>query len=75
MTQDSPGRPRAADLPAVVEKRARFSIVWLVPILAAVLGAWLYYKHLTEAGFPIKLIFETASGLDAGKTKIMYRDV
>lgn len=75
MTQNPPGRPAAVDLPAVVEKRSRFSIVWLIPILAAVLGAWLFYKHLTEAGIPIQLTFETAAGLEAGKTKILFRSV
>ena len=50
----------------VVEKRARLSIVWIFPIVAALLGGWLLYKTLAEAGIPIKVTFETASGLEAG---------
>ena len=31
---------------AVVEKRRGFSIVWLIPLVAALVGAWLAYKTL-----------------------------
>ena len=53
----------------------RFSIVWIVPIVALVIGAWLVYKAYTEKGPTITITFETASGLEAGKTKIKYKDV
>ncbi|MES0397593.1 MAG: MlaD family protein [Syntrophobacteria bacterium] len=60
---------------AVVRTRRRFSIVWVVPMVAALIGGWLAYKALSEKGPTITITFETAEGLEAGKTKIKYKDV
>ena len=51
------------------------SSLWLVPLAAAMIGAWLVYKHITEQGPLITLTFETASGLEAGRTKVKFKDV
>ncbi|MFH1156424.1 MAG: MlaD family protein [Pseudomonadota bacterium] len=63
----------AAD--AKLRPRASFSIVWIVPIVALLIGGWLTYKAITEKGPSITITFATAEGLEAGKTKIKYRDV
>jgi paraquat-inducible protein B len=60
---------------AVVKTKRSFSIVWLVPVVALVIGGWLGYKALTEKGPTITITFETAEGLEAGKTKIKFKDV
>ena len=61
---------------AVVHARKRqFSIVWLVPIVALLIGGWLAYKALSEKGPTITITFRTAEGLEAGKTKIKYKNV
>lgn len=74
MTQDTDTGAEA--LPqAVVAAKSRFSIVWLVPIVAALIGAWLVYKAVTETGPTITIDFATGAGLVAGKTKIKYKDV
>ncbi|MGB5065081.1 MAG: MlaD family protein [Candidatus Competibacter sp.] len=57
----------------VVEKRSGFSIVWLIPLVAALVGAWLAYKTLSEQGPIITLTFREGTGLEAGKTKIKYK--
>ncbi len=57
----------------VVEKRSGFSIVWLIPLVAALVGAWLAYKTLSEQGPIINLTFREGTGLEAGKTKIKYK--
>ena len=59
----------------VKARSRRFSIVWIVPIVALIIGAWLVYKAYTEKGPTVTITFETASGLEAGKTKIKYKDV
>ena len=59
----------------ISEKAMRFSPVWIVPMVAVMIGAWLVYSHIAEQGPMITLQFETAEGLEAGKTKIRYRDV
>lgn len=75
---DNDIRPRnpgnGAPLPdAIVEKRRGFSIVWLLPLVAALIGAWLAYKTLSEQGPTITLTFREGTGLEAGKTRIKYK--
>jgi paraquat-inducible protein B len=60
---------------AVVESRGRPSLVWLIPLIAALVGAFVAYKSITERGPEITITFKTAGGLEAGKTKIKYKDV
>jgi paraquat-inducible protein B len=60
---------------AVVQTRRQISIVWLVPVVALMIGGWLAYKAISEKGPTITITFSTAEGLEAGKTKIKYRDV
>jgi paraquat-inducible protein B len=60
---------------AQVVRRRRISIVWVIPIVAVVIGVWLAYKTITEQGPYVTVTFETAEGLEADKTKVKYRDV
>ena len=70
-----PGLP-AGDIPeAAVSGKRAFSIVWLIPIVAAVVALWLVYKNVTETGPTIQIRFETGESLVAGKTKVRFRDV
>ena len=64
------------DLPqAVVQSKRQISIVWIVPIAAILIGGWLAYKGLSEKGPEVTISFESAEGLEAGKTKLKYKDV
>jgi paraquat-inducible protein B len=61
---------------AVVETRSnRFSIIWLIPLVAALVGAFVAWRAFSERGPEITISFKTAGGLEAGKTKIKYKDV
>ena len=51
------------------------SVVWLIPIVAAAIGAWLIYTTLSEKGPRITIILKSAEGLEAGKTFIKYKQV
>ncbi len=53
----------------------RFSLIWLIPIVAAVIGLVLAVKTLSERGPTITIDFASAEGLEAGKTRIKYKDV
>ncbi len=50
-------------------------MVWLIPIIALLIGAWLAYKTVSEMGPTITISFVDGSGLEAGKTKIKYKSV
>lgn len=76
MGEDMPETPRDPEVPtAVVAQRRPVSIVWLVPLVAALVGGWLVYRAVTERGVSITIQFESAEGLEAGKTKIRFKDV
>lgn len=60
---------------AVVRGPRRFSIVWVLPILAAIIGLGLAYRTYSEKGPDITIRFETAEGIEPGKTSIRFRDV
>ena len=60
---------------AQLAPRSRISIVWLIPVVALVIGGWLAYKTYSEQGPKIEIRFNSAAGLQAGKTKVKYKDV
>lgn len=60
---------------AEIRTRSRVSIVWIIPLVAALVGGWLAYKALTEKGPTVTITFQSAEGLEAGKTKVRYKDV
>ena len=60
---------------ALIREKKSFSIVWIVPIVALLIGGWLVYKAISEKGPTITIVFKNADGLEAGKTKIKYKDV
>jgi paraquat-inducible protein B len=71
-------QPELSDIPdAVVEPKRRRSLqlVWIIPILAAIIGASLAVKSYLQRGPVITITFKTGEGLEPGKTKIKYKDV
>jgi paraquat-inducible protein B len=56
-------------------RRRGLQLVWIIPLVAALLGGWLAVKTLRERGPTITISFKTGEGLEAGKTKIKYKDV
>jgi paraquat-inducible protein B len=73
MTDSSNDESRA--VPAQVRKRGGISLVWIVPIVALLVGGWLVFKAMSEKGPVVTITFSTAEGLEAGKTKIKFKDV
>jgi len=74
MTDARPGPDETPDV--VVTRRSRMpSVVWLIPLVAAGFAGWLWWRALAEAGPTVTIHFETAEGLEAGKTPIKHRDV
>jgi len=68
---------QVADLPEAQLSSAgsNFSIIWLLPLVAALVAAWLIYRTVAGQGPGIEIHFQTAQGIEAGKTLIKYRDV
>src|SRR5262249_2928757 len=67
-----------ADVPtavAVRKRRAAPQLVWLIPIVAALVGGWIVVKGILDKGPTITISFKTAEGLEAGKTKVKFRSL
>jgi paraquat-inducible protein B len=59
----------------VHQRRRHPSLVWLLPMVALLIGAWLVYQSFSNRGPTITVRFRSAEGLEVGKTKIRYKDV
>ncbi|WP_225769826.1 intermembrane transport protein PqiB [Inquilinus sp. Marseille-Q2685] len=66
--------PPAAPTPRIDRKR-RLSPIWLLPIVAALVGLYLAWITFSEKGPTITISFQTADGLEAGKTLIKHKEV
>jgi paraquat-inducible protein B len=56
-------------------RRRRLQLVWIIPIVAAIIGASLAIKAYVERGPVITITFLNGEGLEPGKTKIRYKEV
>ncbi|RIX42591.1 MAG: MCE family protein [Rhodocyclales bacterium GT-UBC] len=72
---DTPETSQAPGYPAVVERRRLPSLIWLVPVVAALVGLSMLIHAWLSAGPEISIVFQTATGLEAGKTPVKYKDV
>ena len=72
--EDQPSDLGDAPLPRVRTAR-HISVIWLVPVIAALIGIGLAIKTISEKGPTIVIHFASAEGLEAGKTRIKYKDV
>jgi len=64
-----------AGTPEIRQRPVRVSLVWLVPIAAALVGFSMVMQNWLSAGPQITVSFETAEGLEANKTQVKYKNV
>lgn len=67
--------PASAHAPAARRKGRRLSWIWLVPVIAALGGLFLVVRVWMDAGPTATISFQTAEGLEAGKTQVRYKEV
>ena len=60
---------------AVPKKRMRLSVVWIIPILAAIVGIGIAIQQILSKGPTITIVFKESTGIEAGKTFVKYKDV
>lgn len=58
-----------------ISKRSGPSVVWLIPLVTALVGGWLIARTLSEKGPEVTISFRTAEGIVVGKTMIKYKNV
>lgn len=59
----------------LVRRSYGLSLVWLLPVLAALIGIWLLYKDLTQGDISATILFSSGDGLVRGKTAVKYSGV
>lgn len=70
-----PPSPSAPARPEVKRRRVRVSLVWLVPIVAGLIGLSMALHDWMNVGPKITVSFLTAEGLEAKKTQVKYKNV
>jgi paraquat-inducible protein B len=51
------------------------SAVWVIPVIAALIGGWLVFKNVTREEVIVEVAFKNAAGLEAGKTAVKLRNI
>ncbi|WP_431701787.1 intermembrane transport protein PqiB [Pseudomonas sp. BR20] len=75
MTSHPTDTPQPPGSPAIKTRRFSVSLVWIVPIVAVLVGISLVVHSVLQQGPTITLNFKTGSGLTANKTEVKYRNV
>jgi paraquat-inducible protein B len=72
---DSSDRGDLPQATVVPKNRRRISVVWIIPLLAAVVAIGIAIQHILSEGPTITIVFKAAEGVEAGKTFVKYKDV
>jgi paraquat-inducible protein B len=60
---------------ATTRRSRRVSIIWIVPLVAVAIGAWLAWDTLSKEGPTIRISFDSGEGLQAGQSQLKYKDI
>lgn len=71
-SNDGSALPQATVMP---RRRGRVSVVWIVPILAAVVALGIAVQRILSEGPTISIVFKAAEGIEAGKTFVKFKDI
>jgi paraquat-inducible protein B len=75
MPEEQTPRPAVPVSRTLTGRRRGISMVWIIPIIAAALGVWVAVNRILSEGPTLTIVFQSAEGLEAGKTKIRYKGV
>jgi len=75
MADEHASIPPVLESKAVAKRKTPISVVWVIPIIAALVGVWVAVTRIESEGPRITIVFGSADGLEAGKTKIEYKGV
>ena len=68
--------PSAAAEPVIIRSnRLRLSLVWIVPLVALLVGVILVVRTVLQTGPTLILTFRSADGLESGRTEVRYKEV
>jgi paraquat-inducible protein B len=56
-------------------RRRRIPLIWLVPLISALIGLWLAWDTYSKRGPTITISFDSGYGLQVGQSQLKYKDV
>src|SRR4051812_37922317 len=59
----------------VVVRRRSLPLIWVVPLIAFVVGGWMIARNSRAHGPEITIRFQTGAGIEAGKPTVVYKGV
>lgn len=63
-----------SDLPTAKTRPAsNWSAIWILPLIALIIGGWLGWRAYTQTGIDIQVRFESGEGIVANKTEVVYK--
>ena len=63
-----------SDLPTAKTRPAsNWSAIWILPLIALMIGGWLAWQAYRDAGVEIEVRFTTGEGIVANKTEVIYK--
>jgi paraquat-inducible protein B len=60
---------------AGAHRRRHIPLIWLVPVVAGLIGAWLAWDTYSKRGPTITIAFDPGDGLQAGQSQLKFKDV
>lgn len=50
-----------------------WSAIWVLPLIALMIGGWLAYRAYSQAGIEIQIFFPAGDGIQVNKTEVIYK--
>ncbi len=75
MSDSQKGMPEEEIVGVDVSQRAGFSIFWVIPLVALMVGVWMTGKAYIDRGPLVTIEFKNAAGVIAKKTRVRMHDV
>jgi paraquat-inducible protein B len=58
-----------------IDHKRRLPLIWAIPVVTVIIGAWLAWSTISQRGPLITITFETAEGLQANQSHVRHKDV
>src|SRR3989344_5209233 len=63
-----------SDLPkAKTRPASNWSAIWVLPLIALIIGGWLGWRAYSQQGIEIQVRFESGEGIQVNKTEVVYK--
>ena len=60
---------------ATTQRSRRISVIWIIPLVAVAIGAWLAWDTWSKEGPTIRISFDNGEGLQAGQSQLKFKDI